>query len=67
MDIDVRYCRRERHELGPLRVQDPKKTEPTKIDIDFYEKKGDYYKSDEIVTLVYFWDYPADPQSEEGK
>ncbi len=44
VDIDVRYCRRERHELGPVRVQDPKKTEPTKIDIDFYEKKGDYYK-----------------------
>ena len=40
VDIDVRYCRRERHELGPLSVQDPKSTEPKKIDIDLY-KIGD--------------------------
>lgn len=60
MDVNVRYCRREGHELGALIVQDPDKSTDAKLEIEVY-KKGDKFSRDrEIVTLVYFWEYPSD-------
>ena len=37
----MRYCRRERHELGPLRVQDP--LSKKLIDVDLYSSNGGQY------------------------
>lgn len=61
--MNVRFCRREGHELGPLIVQDPAKKEASKLDLALYVKKDSekspYSSEREIVTLLYFWEYPT--------
>lgn len=57
MDVNVRYCRREGHELGTIIVQDPGKKDAAKLKVMPYAEDGK--NSRDIVTLVYFWEYPS--------
>jgi hypothetical protein len=73
MDVNVRYCRREGHELGPLFIQDPKSENgaPKKLEVPLYVSKKteqqEYSSDKDIVTLLYFWEFPTANQDAEVK
>jgi hypothetical protein len=72
MDVNVRYCRREGHELGPLFIQDPKiKDGDSKLEVPLYVSKKteqqEYSSDKDIVTLLYFWEFPTANQDAEVK
>lgn len=60
--LNVRFCRREGHPLGPMKLVKNKKNEPYE---DYYKPEqkqddksaGAAQPSEKDVTLVYFWEF----------